>query len=1029
MKRILQYIFLPLFLAIITVQVQGNSPVLQAQSENERTGTITGTIRDKRSGGPLFGATIGVSGTSIGVVTDEKGSYVLRNVPANRRVRLRVNYVGYKTINRDVFLVENTNLDFSLDEDILGLDEISVTGYVQTKRNARTSAIATVESGELKSIAASSIGEQVQGQVSGLQISSTYGVPGSALLVRLRGTTSINAGNNPLFVVDGVFINNQSLQALQVGGQTTNPLSDINPADIESIEILKDANATAIFGARGANGVIIITTKRGQKDSKTKVNFNAEYGVSNIVKLWELASGPDHATIINEAWVNDGKPFATRPYRPASEVVNGAPGLGTPESQGTYDRLSPLLRTAQQQTYNLSVSGGDTKTTYYLGLNYTFQEATLKLMDFERLGIRINVDHNISKNLLIGVSNSYSKTKRELVRAGDTGGILNTGIQDASLLPIFNEDGSYANDGRFNNPYVLLENNHHYAYGKHLISNTYLRWNILNNLTFKSSWSLDDNDYYETVYYNARRREGVSPNGSGSDVTTIKQTWSAEQLFNYHTNIGDKHFVALFAGNTVEKTEFSRVTASGSNYPSPEFTKIISAAITSGSSTGTSSALLSWFGGANYSFDNKYSADLNIRSDASSRFGANNRWATFPSGGLSWRVSEESFFRNHIGIVNELKLKTSIGWTGNQDIDDFASLGLWEGGQNYLASPGISPFQLGNKDLKWETTRQFNAGIESSLIDNRLTIEFNYYDKKTVDLLLNVPAPIKTGFASTLQNLGEMSNKGFELEISSVNIKKSRFGWNTTFNLTHNKNEITKLESSFSQYNRNWVRLEEGYPIYSFWLYKQLHVDPQTGNAVYEDVTKDGRITSDDRQIVGNAWPKFYGGLKNSFTLRNFDLSAFVYFSYGNKVLNMNRYFQENGGQRGINWSMSNSMMDRWQNPGDITDIPRSYTLANPDGSFNHNFESSRFMEDGSFVRLRNVSLGYNLPKKSLSGTGISNARVYINATNLYTLTNYSGPDPEVNTAANFSNGTVQGLDFSVPPQPRTFIFGVNVTF
>lgn len=1029
MKRILQYVFLPLLLIIVSAQVQGNSPDLLSQPDTERTGTISGTIRDKRSGEPLVGATIGVTGTSIGVATGANGSYVLRNVPANRKVRLRVNYVGYKTVNRDILLVENTTLDFSLDEDVLGLDEISVTGYVQTKRNARTSTITTVESGELKSIAASSLGEQVQGQVPGLQISSTYGVPGSALLVRLRGTTSINAGNNPLFVVDGVFINTQSLQSLHVGGQTTNPLSDINPADIESIEILKDANATAIFGARGANGVILITTKRGQKDSKTRVDFNAEYGISSIVKLWELASGPEHATIINEAWVNDGKPFATRPYRPASEVVNGSPGLGTPESQGTYDRLSPLLRTAQQQTYNLSVSGGDAKSTYYLGLNYTYQEATLRLMDFERLGIRINIDHNITRNLQVGVSNSYSKTRRELVRAGDTGGILNTGIQDASLLPIFREDGSYADDGRFNNPYILLQNNHHDTYGKHLISNTYLRWNILSNLTFKSSWSLDDNDYYETVYYNARRREGVSANGSGTDVTTAKQTWSAEQLFNYHTTFGEKHFAAFFAGNTIEKTGLSRVTANGSNYPSPEFTGIISAAITSGSSTSTSSALVSWFGGVNYSLDNTYSADLNIRTDASSRFGANNRWASFPSGGLSWRISEENFFRNHISRVNELKLKTSIGWTGNQDIDDFASLGLWEGGQNYLSSPGISPFQLGNKDLKWETTRQVNAGIESSLLDNRLNLEFNFYDKKTTDLLLNVPAPIKTGFASTLQNLGEMRNTGFELEISSLNIRKSNFSWNTSFNLTRNKNEITKLESSFSQYNRNWVRLEEGFPMYSFWLYKQLYVDSQTGNAVYEDVNKDGKITSDDRQIVGSAWPDFYGGLKNSVTWRNIDLSAFVYFSYGNKVLNMNRYFQENGGQRGINWSMSKSMMNRWQNPGDITDIPRSYTLANADGSFNHNFESSRFMEDGSFLRLRNLSLGYNFPRRKLAGTGMSHARLHINATNLWTLTRYSGPDPEVNTAANFANGTVQGLDFSVPPQPRTFVFGFNVTF
>lgn len=1029
MKRKSLYINLPIFLGFLLLIIHSGHHASAISAEPERKGIITGNIRDKKSGEPLTGATVSVIGTSIGVASDANGAYVISNVPTNRKVRLHVNFIGYKTSVRDIFLVDNTRLDFALDADVLGLDEISVVGYVQTRRNARTSAIVSIGQDELKSIAATSLGEQIQGQLPGLQISSTYGVPGSSLLIRLRGTTSVNAGNQPLFVIDGVFINNQPLQSLHVGGQTVDPLSDINPSDIEHIEVLKDANATAIFGARGANGVIIITTKRGQKNTKTKVTLNSEYGISQMGKLWELASGPDHATIINEAWVNDGKSFETRPYRPASEIINGVAGLGVPETQGTYDRLTPLLRTAQQQTYNLSASGGDSKTTFFLGLNYTFQEATLRLMDFERLGFRLNLDHNISKNLQVGISNSYSRTKRQLVRAGDTGGILNTGIQDATLLPIFNEDGSYADNGRFNNPWILLSNNHHYTYGKHLISNTYLKWNILGNLSFKSSWSLDDNEYYETVYYNSRRREGLSANGSGTDVNTSKQTWSAEQLINYHTSIRERHFLALFAGNTIERTSFTRVTASGSNYPSPEFTRIISAAITSGSTVGSSSAMLSWFGGANYSYDNRYSADINIRSDASSRFGQNNRWAFFPSGGLSWRISEENFFKNRFPQVNELKFKTSIGVTGNQDIDDFASLGLWEGGQNYLSNPGISPFQLGNKDLKWETTRQANIGVESSLLDNRLILELNYYDKKTTDLLLNVPAPIKTGFASTLQNLGEMSNAGFEFQISSQNIRKGSFGWNTTFNITHNKNKITRLESSFSQYNRNWVRLEEGYPMYSFWLYRQLYVDPQTGNAVYEDVNKDGKITTDDRQITGNAWPRFYGGLKNGVTWRSFDFSAFVYFSYGNKVLNMNRYFQENGGQRGINWSMSKSMMDRWQKPGDVTEIPRSYTLANPDGSYNHNFESSRFMEDGSFVRLRNVSAGYTLPDRILIRTGISQVRIYVNATNLWTFTRYSGPDPEVNTAANFANGTVQGLDFSVPPQPRTVVFGFNVTF
>ncbi len=996
----------------------------KVRKEVSTTGTITGTVIDKKTREPLVGATVSVSGTPNGVSTDQDGKYRILNVAIKKKVRIIVNYIGYKTIFQYLLLGENANINFALDEDVLRLEEIAVTGYVQTKRNARTSSIAKIESKELKGVSTTSLVEEAQGQIAGLQISSTYGVPGSALSLRLRGTTSINAGNSPLYVVDGVYINSESLQALGVGGQTTNPLSDINPADIENIEVLKDANATAIFGARGANGVIIITTKRGQKDSKTKVHFNAEYGVSDIVKLWTLASGPEHATILNESWVNDGKPYATRPYRPVSDG-----GLGNPEDQGTYDRLSPLLRTAGQQNYNLSISGGDSKTTYFLGGEYTFQEATLKLMDFQRISFRVNVDHNISKSVQVGVSTSYAKTERNLVRAGDTGGILNTGIQDATLLPIFNADGSYADLGRFNNPYILLENNYHKAYGKHIISNAYLKWNILKNLSFKSSWSIDDNDYYESVYYNALRKEGSSANGSGNDVTTSKQSWSAEQLLNYHTNLQGKHFISLFAGNTLQKTEFTRVSVSGSNYPSPEFTKITSAAITSGSSTGSSSALVSYFGGANYSFANRYSADVNIRTDASSRFGANNRWATFPSGGLSWRVSEEDFFKNNVKVIDDLKFKTSIGWTGNQDISDFASLGLWEGGQNYLSKPGISPLQLGNKDLKWETTRQFNLGAETSLLSNRLSFEFNYYKKLTTDLLLNVPAPIKTGFASTLQNYGEMTNKGFEFEINSTNIKTQNFKWNTNFNISHNQNKITKLASSFSQYNRNWVRLEEGKPMYSFWLYRQLYVDTQTGNAVYEDVNKDGKITSDDRQIIGNADPKFYGGLKNTFIYKNFDLLIFVYFSSGNKVFNMNRYFQENGGSRGVNWSMGGKVSERWLKPGDITDIPRTTTLANADGGYNHNFESSRFLEDGSFIRLRNVSLGYNIPKQKLTAVGLQQARIYINATNLLTFTKYSGPDPEVNTAANFTSGTVQGLDFSVPPQPRSFIVGINVTF
>ena len=319
-------------------------------------------------------------------------------------------------------------------------------------------------------------------------------------------------------------------------------------------------------------------------------------------------------------------------------------------------------------------------------------------------------------------------------------------------------------------------------------------------------------------------------------------------------------------------------------------------------------------------------------------------------------------------------------------------------------------------------------GVEASLLNGRLTFEFDYYNKYTYDLLLSTPIPGKTGFSSTYSNVGAMSNKGVEFQITSKNISTKDFEWTTSFNISHNANKIETLPVSFSQYDRDWVRLEEGKPMYSFWLYKQLYVDPETGNAVYDDVDKDGKITVADRQIVGDAWPDFTGGLNNTFRYKGFDLGLFFYFSVGNDVFNMNRFFQEHGGMRGTNWGLLASQMDRWQKPGDITDIPRPSTLPNPDGSYNNGFASSRFLEDGSFLRLRTLSFGYTLPQATVRRIGVENARAYVNVTNLFTITGYSGADPEGNTAADYTHGTVQGLDFAIPPQPRQIVFGLNLT-
>lgn len=983
---------------------------------------IRGQIVDNTTGEPLIGATVAVKASKAGgVTTDFNGEFSLK-VQAELPVTLNVTFVGYESQDVDVY-DDSEPISITLIENRNSLDEVVILGYTQVKRQNLTGSVSSVQGSDLTSTAATSFSEQIQGQTPGLIVSGTSGTPGSSVFVRLRGTTSINAGNDPLYIIDGVPFNSQPLQTISNGGQTTNPLSDINPNDIEHIEVLKDANATAIYGARGANGVILVTTKRGTKGRKTTVNFTAEYGIAKAAKLWDLATGPEHAQILNEAWVNDGKDPSLIPYRSKSSG-----GLGTPEEQQTYNRQDVVFRTAKLQNYNLSVTGGNDRTRFYLGGEYTDQEAIVKTQDFTRASLRANLDHDINKAVSISAGTSLAWTKRSLSRiANSPKGILQASVHHATLLNPYNEDGSYARYGIFDNIYSLIENSDHHAYGLRTTDNLSLNWKIAKGLQFKSSVSLDYNNYREKRYFNTELADG-QPDGNATDATSIQYTVNAEQLLNYNKDFGTNHSIAAFLGNSVQYTGLRTQSISGSGFPDNSLKEISSAAITTGTTASSSYSLVSWFGGFNYSLLNRYSLDGNLRADASSRFGSSNRWGFFPSVGVSWTISEESFLRN-VSAIEGLKVKTSIGWTGNQNIDDFASLGLWSGGGVYNNESGIVHSQLANPDLKWETTRQWNAGIEGSFYKGRLSFELDYYDKFTYDLLLSTPIPGKTGFSSIYSNLGEMSNRGFELQVSGQIIKRKDFEWSTTFNLSHNSNRIEKLPVSFSQYDRDWVLLEEGKPMYSFWLYKQLYVDPETGNAVYDDVNHDGKITVDDRQIVGDAWPDFTGGLRNQFRYRRVDLSAFIYFSLGNDVFNMNRFFQEHGGMRGTNWGLLKSQMKRWQQPGDITDIPRASTLPNADGSYNNGFASSRFLEDGSFLRLRNLSLGYTAPKRLIAKAGLEYARIYVNATNLFTITNYSGADPEGNTAADYTHGTVQGLDFAIPPQPRQVEFGINLKF
>ncbi|TDH24541.1 TonB-dependent receptor [Segetibacter sp. 3557_3] len=986
--------------------------------------TLTGTVLDARTRQPLHQAVVHIKGTTHTVETDTKGKFDFvtgQKFPYT----LEISFVGYE---KQEVEAAGSPIEILLKEAPKQLNEVMVVGYTQTRRNAQTSAITTVSAGDLSKASYTSVTEKLQGQVPGLMIASNSGVPGTSVLVRLRGATSITAGNDPLYIVDGVFINNESLQGLSrgLGGQTPNPLSDINPEDIESVSVLKDANATAVYGARGANGVILITTKRGSKNAKTKLNFSADYGIGKATNLWELVSGTEHAELVNLVHQNDGKSYATRPFRPLSEVVAGFPAYGNPEDQKTYDRVSDVFRTAHSQRYNLSVSGGDAKTNFYLGGEYQEQESTLKLQDLTRYSFRFNLDHTINRKIKIGTSNSISSVPRTVVRVGDgPAGLFQAALHTPTFYAFYNADGSYAKPTVFDNHLAILANSDNHAVSLRSINNLYATYSILPNLSFKTSLSNDYNNYHEKAYYNTNLVYG-QPAGEANDVTTTKQSLIAEQLLNFYSNRNNNSF-SFFAGNTVQYTKTERQTLTGTGFPSNQFKRITSAAVQTASSSGSDYGLVSFFAGANYAYDKRYVIDANLRADASSRFGADRRWAYFPSVGLAWNISNEKFYPQN-STVGNLRLKTSYGLTGNQDIDDFASRGLWTGGRNYSELPGIAPSQLANPDLRWETTSQFNIGLSGSLFNDRLTLEADYYRKYTSDLLLNEPVAAKTGFSSVYRNVGEISNTGFEFLASSKNITSKDFTWNTTFTVSHNTNKIEKLSTPITG-SYGMYRLEQGFPLYSIWVYNYLGVDPQTGNAIYEDVKKDGKITADDRRIVDDVWPLFEGIFKNTFTYKNLDVNLNLFYRSGNKLFNYTALFLDVGGTRGVTRSIQKSALNYWQKPGDVDVLPRPTSVINPDGSRNYESNSSRFLEDASFIRLRDISIGYTLPAKFTSALKISNARFYITGSNLLTLTRYSGPDPETNSAADSESELVQGLDFNGVPQTKSVNLGVNITF
>jgi len=993
--------------------------------------TLKGVVLDLSTRQPLPGAVVKIKGTTHAVSTgnDGKFSFVTgQKFPYT----LLISFVGYQPKE---LIVNGSPAEILLAENNTQLNDVVVVGYGTQTRKSLTGAVATINVGEVKDKPVATFEQQLQGKAAGLQISASTGIPGDGMFIRVRGTTSINASNDPLYVIDGVYLNSNSLQNITTQGQANNPLSDINPNDIESITVLKDADATAIYGARAANGVILITTKRGKLNSSPKVTLNTYFGWAWAPKLWDLTTGPQHAELINEMYRNSladataaGNTAAIAtyrnvPFRSLTDNPTGSPAArGLPEDQQTYDRLNKVFRTGFLQNYDASISGGNDKTTYYIGAGLNKQQANLKTNDFRRGSFKFNLDQKINDVFSVGTSNILTQTYRTNARVGDgpQGGILQSALHTPTYLPEVNADGSPAKWAGFDNLDVLLNNTNMHSTSNRLISNLYAEAKITPDLKFRSSWSVDYNNYNEYQYWNSLTNLGIANKNLGSSSITSNTVWTNEQTLAYNKTIGKHNFGAL-AGNSLQGTVYGNTLATGTNFPNDAFQQIASAGSTTSSASETKYRLSSFFARVNYNYAGKYYAEFSLRADGSSRFGENHQWGYFPSAGLAWRVKEEDFLKNST-VISDLKVRGSIGVTGNQNnINDFASRGLWGAGANYQNNPGTIPQQLANPDLKWESTRQINLGVDLSLFKDRLTFTADVYDKYTSDLLLNLPLATSSGFTSILTNAGEMSNKGFELSISSTNVNRKDFRWTTNFNFSRNINKIEKLPTPVvAAYSAQ--RMVEGLQMNTFFVYNQLYVDPQTGNAVYEDANNDGKITSSDLVSAGSALPKFTGGITNAFSYKSFDLNVFFNFVYGNKVYNNNAYFLEGGGTRDANRATDAAQLTRWQKPGDITDLPRltalgtNYTLS----------PTSRNIENGSFLRLSNVNLGYTIPKSVVERIRLSNVRVYVSGSNLWLWTKYKGPDPEVNVS---SSSTVLGYDLGTPPIPRTIQIGANITF
>lgn len=1000
--------------------------------------SISGKVTDEK-GNPVVNASVLIKGTTLGTTTDADGKFSI-TVPAKSNT-LVVSSLNYST--KEISIGNATSYSVLLTSAASGLDEVVVVAYGTQKKKELTGSVAKISGATLQDIPVVGPDQALQGQAPGVQVTSQSGLPGGGISIRIRGASSLSAGNQPLWVVDGVPIITGNLQTAGAGGQGLNLLAELNANDIESIEVLKDAAAASLYGSRANNGVVLVTTKKGA-NQKTKITLNSQYGIQSTWKRVAPLTGPQYIGLVREEIYNRYSSLVPSFGSLDNLILNGlgAVGLGAADSaKGVSTNWQNLVfRNAPVQNYDLNISGGNDKTKFYLSGSYLNQNATIIGSDFERYNIRASIDNKVSNAFTVGGTIAASRSQNNrIVNDNSIYGVFSTAILLGSHIPAYNSDGTYGRDpnSSVDNPLAVAYEPTFKANTTTLNTSFYGDYKIKPWLSLKSTVSFSGNNLRESQFYPTTTNSGAGTNGNAYQANTNYYTllWSNVLSFKKTLDKNGNHSLSALAGYEIQTFNYETINASATNFPGNTIRQLDAGAVKSGAgSNATSNGLTGLFARADYAFKGRYLLGSSVRRDGSSNFGSSNRYANFYSVSTGWVVSEENFFKRITNTVSTMKIRASYGTTGNRNFGDFASLALVSPGYNINQLPGLAPNQLGNPALSWETRKSGNIGIDIGLF-RKINITVELYKNVTDNLLFNRPLPLNSGYTSVATNVGQITNKGIELNIDANIIKSKNFIWNAGLNITWNNNRVTQLSGQpFAAGFASWV--QEGYALGSFRGYvadkifqsqSEIAAAPfqasltSPGDIKFKSLAGGTSITSADQTIIGDAQPLYYGGFTNSFKFKNFELSALLQCQVGNMIYNNTRAFAE--GMNSV-FGQFATTLNRWTPTNPTNDIryPRA-VYGDPN---NNRRTSTRFLEDGSYLRIKNVTLAYYIPEKLLTKWKISALKFYIQAQNLATFTKYSGFDPEISTFGETS--TAPGTDFLTVPQPRVISFGLNVS-